>query len=102
MTQGTHLDQRHTCIPNKCYSRSHKAWFYVDTMAPNPAPSWTHPLGPPPTSPTPTSTSTSAPIATPAPTGPQNPDTRPLPPGWVSEYDSAYVPLPYPICFSYV
>lgn len=82
-------------------SSSHKAFFYVNTAAPNPSPTWTHPLGPPPTTPiAPHATSGStSPVAYSAlspppqlttPGQPENPDKRPLPAGWVQQYDSGY------------
>jgi len=78
-------------------SSSHKAFFYVNTTAPNPTPSWTHPLGPPsthtgpqatsgPTSPVPFK-ATSPPPQPATPGQPENPDKRPLPTGWVQQYD---------------
>jgi hypothetical protein len=74
---------------------SHKAFFYVNTAAPNPAPTWTHPLGPPSltgpqATPGPTSSapfkSTSSHSATPG--QPENPDKRPMPAGWISQYET--------------
>lgn len=78
---------------------SHKAFFYVNTAAPNPAPTWTHPLGPPSTTqmaPHATSGSTSPvtysalspPPQVTNPGQPENPDKRPLPTGWIQQYDS--------------
>ena len=79
---------------------SHKAFFYVDTTVPHPTPSWTHPLGPAPTSThigsTTSPTSASAHVKVPSPPiavpgEPENPDKRPLPTGWIEQYDSRYL-----------
>ena len=81
------------------WTSSHKAFFYVNTAAPNPSPTWTHPLGPPPTTPiAPHATSGSTSPVTysalsppPQVTNPgqsENPDKRPLPTGWIQQYDS--------------
>jgi hypothetical protein len=77
---------------------SYKAWFYVDTNSANPTPSWTHPSGPRPASQGPQSTSGPASPAPPkaispppqpaTPGQPENPDKRPLPAGWIQQYDS--------------
>jgi len=79
---------------------SHKAFFYVNTAAPNPAPTWEHPLGPAPASPWPHTGSATSPspakIASPPPTqptapgDPENPDKRPLPTGWIQQYEPTY------------
>lgn len=76
---------------------SHKAFFYVDTTALHPTPSWTHPLGPAP----PTTSLSPAParvqVVSPPPSQsavpgePENPDKRPLPTGWIAQYDARYV-----------
>lgn len=81
---------------------SRKAFFYVDTAAPNPAPTWTHPLGSPSVSPWPNIGSTTSPAPAPAkitspppqpatPGEPENPDKRPLPTGWTQQYDPKYI-----------
>ena len=82
--------------------------FYIDTKANPPTPSWTHPLGPPPAN---TSQSESltphkqtsyssvssgaAGTYSSAPKESKNPDTRPLPTGWITEYDERHVQMPY-------
>jgi hypothetical protein len=91
--------------------------FYVDTNANLPTPVWVHPLGPPtnpqssppppgpgsgpnlhiatpisPAVPTPGPAPTQA-ASPPVPGDPENPDKRPLPHGWIQQYDSRYVVL---------
>ncbi|KAI0938955.1 hypothetical protein AcW1_004121 [Taiwanofungus camphoratus] len=57
------------------YDSNHKAWFYVNTCEDPPRSSWTHPLGPPPSSPRPSGFA--------PPLGPPPPDNR------------GYSPAPY-------
>lgn len=79
------------------WDESHKAFFYVNTGAPNPAPTWEHPLGPVPVA-APYSPAPVAPTPPPVAAGPTNPDTRPLPDGWVSFY---YITLTCLICVDF-
>ena len=75
---------------------SHKAFFYVDTTVLHPTPSWTHPLGPasPTTSLSPASRAHAvSPLSSQSavPGEPENPDKRPLPTGWIGQYDARHV-----------
>ncbi|PVF94012.1 hypothetical protein CPB86DRAFT_789464, partial [Serendipita vermifera] len=96
------------------YDESYKAWYYVNTHDANPAATWTHPAETHPGAAAPghgAATSPIAPTSTTSPTGPttsdhnpaatvpgstpadptkENPDKRPLPPGWVTKYDENY------------
>lgn len=79
------------------YDANYKTWYYVDTTKPGGPSSWEHPLDSAATSPPPAASSPAAAPAPIAPThshattpsGSQNPDTRPLPQGWVAQHDSA-------------
>ncbi|KAG8834188.1 hypothetical protein FRC20_007518, partial [Serendipita sp. 405] len=66
------------------YDENYKAWYYVDTTKPDGPSSWQHPVDIPGAS-YPSSQS-------PAPStgGPENPDKRPLPPGWITQFDKNY------------
>lgn len=76
------------------YDTNYKAWYYINTNDPAGGASWTHPAethGP--AAATPATTGGSAhPVASPGPGGPEteNPDKRPLPPGWITKFDDNY------------
>ncbi|CCA66974.1 hypothetical protein PIIN_00811 [Serendipita indica DSM 11827] len=64
------------------FSPQWNAWYYVNTKEVNPQPGWTHPLDinqPAPATATPTGGAAAG--------EPTNPDTRPLPDGWIQQYN---------------
>jgi hypothetical protein len=67
---------------------------YMDTTSPNPSLTWTHPLGVPTTSPAPGAHGSSTALH--IPDQPTNPDARPLPHGWIDEFDQKYASRPKP------
>ena len=75
-------------IVNQGDSYCHSFRFYVDTKANPPTPSWVHPLGAP-TKPVSAAAPPKPASTLPANPGePENPDKRPLPKGWMQQYDT--------------